>query len=146
MPGLSGLELQQRLIQGPGSPSIVFITAHGDVPMAVRAMKAGALEFLQKPFRDDDLLEAIWNGLRVDAERRAMQQAIDAARQRYELLTAREREVLGQVVAGALNKQIGAALGISEQTVKVHRHHITRKLAAHSVADLMHVHELAHRR
>ena len=137
LPGLSGLELQQRLLR-TGSPiPIVFITGHGDVPMSVEAMKGGAVEFLLKPFREQQLLDAIQAGLardRLDRERLAEEAAV---RRRYESLTPREREVMAHVVAGRLNKQIAAKLRLSEVTVKVHRAHVMQKMDVASVPDLV---------
>ena len=136
LPGLNGLELQQRLGERSDMP-IIFITGHGDVPMSVRAMKAGAVEFLTKPFKDDVLLDAIRGAiersraaLRVDAEMQSL-------RARYESLTPREREVMVLVVSGLLNKQVGGQLGISEITVKAHRGQVMRKMMAGSLPDLV---------
>lgn len=137
MPGISGLDLQQQLTASDAPLPIVFITGHGDIPMAVRAIKAGAVEFLQKPFRDDDLLTAVSNALARDREARREREALEAVRARYATLTEREREVLLPIVQGSLNKQVGAALGVTEQTVKVHRHNIMRKMAAASLPDLV---------
>jgi len=136
LPGLSGLELQKQLAERTDMP-IIFITGHGDVPMSVQAMKAGAAEFLTKPFKDDVLLDAIRGAidhsraaLRLDSEMRLL-------RKRYESLTPREREVMGLVVSGLLNKQVGGELGISEITVKAHRGQVMRKMKADSLADLV---------
>jgi FixJ family two-component response regulator len=136
LPGLSGLELQRQLAERTDMP-IIFITGHGDVPMSVQAMKAGAVEFLTKPFKDDVLLDAIRGAidhsraaLRLDSEMRLL-------RKRYESLTPREREVMGLVVSGLLNKQVGGELGISEITVKAHRGQVMRKMKADSLADLV---------
>lgn len=136
LPGLNGLELQQQLADRTEMP-IIFITGYGDVPMSVRAMKAGAVEFLTKPFNDDVLVQAIGNAiersrtaLRLDAERRALRTC-------YESLTPREREVMTLVVAGLLNKQVGGELGISEITVKAHRGQVMRKMKAGSLPDLV---------
>lgn len=137
MPGLSGLDLQ-GVLAGAGDPiPIIFITGHGDIPMAVRAMKAGAVEFLAKPFRDDDLLAAI--GLALARCRTAREEAaeLEAIRGKFAQLTAREREVIAFMVKGALNKQAAAELGVSEMTVKVHRHNIMRKMKASSLPDLV---------
>ncbi len=137
MPGLGGLELQRALaLEGEGPP-IVFITGHGDIPMAVRAMKLGAVEFLAKPFREHDLLDAVEHAVRLAERTRTERAAARTIRERFEGLTDREREVLDFVVAGRLNKQIGAALGVSEQTVKVHRHNLMRKMGATSLPDLV---------
>ena len=137
MPGMTGLDLQRELVRLGGATPIVFITGHGDIPMAVSAMKLGAVEFLPKPFREHDLLDAVWAGVRRDDEARETRLALDAIRARYDTLTDREREVLGPIVDGRLNKQVGAALGVSEQTVKVHRHNIMRKMEAASLPDLV---------
>jgi len=137
MPGLSGLELQREIARDADAPPIVFITGHGDIPMAVRAMKLGAVEFLAKPFREHDLLDAVEQAVRRDERARAERAAARAVHERYDALTEREREVLELVVAGRLNKQIGATLGVSEQTVKVHRHNLMRKMEATSLPDLV---------
>lgn len=142
MPGLSGLELQHELSFTDATPPIVFITGHGDIPMAVRAMKLGAVEFLPKPFRENDLLDAVSTALRRDEEARAARAALRAIRACYATLTEREREVVDPIVAGKLNKQVGASLGVSEQTVKVHRHNIMRKMGASSLPDLVRMIEL----
>lgn len=137
MPGMSGLELQHELTRTGSAPPLVFITGHGDIPMAVRAIKGGAVEFLPKPFREHDLLDAVTTALRHDERTRVARSAARAIRSRYDTLTEREREVLDPVVTGKLNKQVGAALGVSEQTVKVHRHNIMRKMGATSLPDLV---------
>jgi len=137
MPGLSGLDLQKELTRShPGLP-IIFITGHGDIPMTVTAMKAGAVEFLTKPFRDQDLLDAVQAGVERDRARLSRESAVDGDRQRYETLTARERQIFRLVVSGKLNKQAAATLGISEITVKVHRGQVMRKMKATSLADLL---------
>lgn len=136
MPGLSGLELQQELEKTESLIPIVFITAHGDIPMAVRAMKSGAVEFLSKPFRDEDLLNAIRLGLDRDRLARQEHSEFEEIRGRYDTLTAREREVIVMAASGALNKQIAFQLGISEITIKVHRHNIMRKMRARSLVEL----------
>ena len=141
MPGLSGLELQRELTDaGIGIP-IIFITGHGDIPMSVRAMKAGAVEFLTKPFRDQDLLDAIKQAIDRDRELRKQQAGIADLRDRFERLTPREREVMELVVAGLLNKQVAVRLGISEITVKLHRHQVMEKMKADSLADLVRMSE-----
>jgi FixJ family two-component response regulator len=136
LPGISGLDFQRQLAEANIRIPIVFITAHGDIPMTVRAMKAGAVEFLTKPFRDQDLLDAIQIALERDRTRRVREEAAKL-RERYESLTPREREVMPLVVSGLLNKQIAAEIGASEATVKVHRSQLMRKMGAESVADLV---------
>jgi len=136
LPGRSGLDFQRELAAAAVQLPIVFITGHGDIPMSVQAMKAGAIEFLTKPFRDQDLLDAVNVGLTRDRERRENRAVISALRARFDLLTAREREVLTQVAAGRLNKQIAGELGITETTVKVHRSNAMRKVDASSLAEL----------
>ncbi|HXQ33434.1 MAG TPA: response regulator transcription factor [Anaerolineales bacterium] len=141
MPGLSGLELQRELTDAGISIPIIFITGHGDIPMSVRAMKAGAVEFLTKPFRDQDLLDAIKQAIDRDRELRKQQAGIADLRDRFERLTPREREVMELVVAGLLNKQVAVRLGISEITVKLHRHQVMEKMKADSLADLVRMSE-----
>ena len=136
LPGQSGLELQRELLASNIQLPIVFITGHGDIPMSVQAMKGGAIEFLSKPFRDQDLLDAIQVGLARDEARLDEEKSMSALRTRLETLTAREREVMAKVVAGRLNKQIAGDLGISEITVKVHRGQVMRKMKASSLPDL----------
>ncbi len=137
LPGISGLDFQRELAQANIHIPIIFITAHGDIPMTVRAMKAGAVEFLTKPFRDQDLLDAIQFALERDRARRQQEAEIAVLRERFESLTSREREVLPLVVSGLLNKQIAAEIGTSETTVKVHRGQLMRKMGADSLADLV---------
>jgi FixJ family two-component response regulator len=137
LPGLSGLDLQRRMAEANLDIPIVFITAHGDIPMSVRAMKAGAVEFLTKPFRDQDLLDATHLGLERDREARAQRADSQELHHRYHSLTSRDREVMACVVAGLLNKQIAAELGMSETTVKVHRHRVMEKMGADSLAELV---------
>jgi FixJ family two-component response regulator len=137
LPGLSGLDLQQKMVEKGIHFPIVFITGHGDIPMSVRAMKAGAVEFLTKPFRDQDLLDAIAAAIQNDREERRQRSEITKLRQRYDRLTPREREVLSMVVAGLLNKQIALQLGASEKTIKIHRGRIMQKMQARSLADLV---------
>ena len=137
LPGISGLNLQRQLAQANVHIPIIFITAHGDIPMTVRAMKAGALEFLTKPFRDQDLLDAIQLALERDRGRRQQEAELAALRERFELLSPREREVVDLVVSGMLNKQIAVRIGTAENTVKVHRSRAMEKMQAQSLADLV---------
>lgn len=137
MPGVSGLALQETLSAAEHSIPIIFITGHGDIPMSVRAMKAGAVDFLSKPFNDQDLLEAIQDAIDRDRQAREVRAALQAIQQRADLLTPRERDVLGLVVAGLLNKQIAAELGTSEKTVKAHRAQVMQKMQVSSVAQLV---------
>ncbi|MFK4724677.1 FixJ family two-component response regulator [Bradyrhizobium niftali] len=136
MPGGSGLDLQRELAAAHKDLPIIFITAHGDIPMTVRAMKGGAIEFLTKPFRDQDLLDAIEMGLARDRSRRENEQALASLRQRFETLSPREREIMVQATAGRLNKQIANDVGIAESTVKVHRTNLMRKMKARSLPEL----------
>ncbi|UPT89923.1 response regulator [Bradyrhizobium barranii subsp. apii] len=136
MPGRSGLELQRDLVAANRQVPIIFITAHADVPMTVQAMKGGAIEFLTKPFRDQDLLDAIEAGLARDRARRESDSAVAALRERFDTLSSREREIMLHVVAGRLNKQIANDIGIAESTVKVHRTHLMRKMKARSLPEL----------
>lgn len=137
LPGISGLDLQRELNRSNNHIPIIFITAHGDIPMSVRAMKAGAVEFLTKPFRDQDLLDAIQVALDRDRVRRAREHHVGTLHSRLKSLTARERELLSWVVSGRPNKEIAAELGMSEITVKVHRGNLMRKMQADSFADLV---------
>lgn len=137
MPGLSGLDFQQEMARLNILVPVVFITAHGDIPMSVKAMKAGALEFLTKPFREQDLLDAITQGLNRDLERRKTAASMDALKRRHDTLTDGEREVMELVVSGLLNKQVAGQLGLSEVTVKVRRGTLMRKMNADSLATLV---------
>ena len=136
MPGRSGLELQRELATANRQLPIIFITAHGDIPMTVQAMKGGAIEFLTKPFRDQDLLDAVDAGLARDRARRESEKALVALRERFDTLSPREREVMIQATAGRLNKQIANDIGIAESTVKVHRANLMRKMKARSLPEL----------
>jgi FixJ family two-component response regulator len=137
LPGLSGLDLQKRMVEAGMEMPIIFITGHGDIPMTVRAIKAGAVEFLTKPFRDQDLLDAIQQALERDRVAREQRGKIEELRSRFDSLTPREREVMGLVVAGLLNKQIAGELGTSETTIKIHRHQVMEKMGAGSLAELV---------
>jgi FixJ family two-component response regulator len=137
LPGVGGLEFQTELAKANIRMPIIFMTGHGDIPMSVRAMKAGAIDFLTKPFRDQDMLDAVTKALESDRKRRESEGAISDLRARFELLTPREREIMGLVTAGLMNKQIAAETELAEITVKIHRGHVMKKMEARSLADLV---------
>ena len=137
LPGLSGLDFQSELAKANINIPIIFITGHGDIPMTVRAMKAGAVEFLTKPVRDQDLLDAVRIALERDEARRAQDETLHHVKESFESLTPREQEVIGFVTSGLLNKQVAAQLGVSEVTVKVHRSNVMKKMGARSLAELV---------
>jgi FixJ family two-component response regulator len=137
LPQMSGLDFQRRLADTGVQIPIIFITAHGDIPMSVRALKSGAVEFLTKPFRDQDLLDAIQQALQRDAATREQQTEIHNLQEHYNALTRREREVMALVVSGMLNKQIASEIGASEATVKIHRGHVMQKMKAGSIVELV---------
>jgi len=137
LPGLSGLDLQREMVERGIHIPVVFITGHGDIPMSVQAMKAGAVEFLTKPFRDQDLLDAVRSGIQLDRKEREERAELAELRDCVRQLTQREQEVLSLVVSGLLNKQIALQLGTSEKTIKIHRSQVMRKMRANSLADLV---------
>jgi FixJ family two-component response regulator len=142
LPGLSGLDFQAELAKANIRIPIVFMTGHGDIPMTVRAMKAGAIDFLTKPFRHQEMLDAVAAAIERDRKRREDEKLIAKAKALFETLTPRERDVLALVAAGLMNKQIAAEIGIAEITVKIHRGHIMRKMGTRSLADLVRITEL----
>jgi FixJ family two-component response regulator len=137
LPGVSGLDFQQHLTMLGVRLPIIFMTGHGDIPMSVRAMKAGAIDFLAKPFRDQDMLDAVMSAIDRDKRRRSEQEAEDDLKSLYASLTARERQVMGYVTAGLMNKQVAGEIGLSEITVKIHRGNVMRKMRAKSLPDLV---------
>jgi FixJ family two-component response regulator len=141
LPGLSGLDLQKEMVARGIHYPIIFVTGHGDIPMSVQAMKAGAVEFLTKPFRDQDLLDAITQAIARAVAARTHLAELDELQKRFDLLTPRETEVMTLVVTGMLNKQIAVSLGASEKTIKVHRGHVMHKMQADSLADLVRMSE-----
>ena len=141
LPGLSGLDFQTELAKAKIHIPIIFMTGHGDIPMTVRAMKGGAVDFLTKPFRDQDMLDAVGAAIERDRKRREVEKIVAHLQALYETLTPREREILALVASGRMNKQIAAQLGLAEITVKIHRGHITKKMHARSLADLIRMSE-----
>lgn len=137
LPGVSGLDFQGQLARSDIDMPIIFMTGHGDIPMTVRAMKAGAVDFLTKPFRDQDMLDAVATALQIDRERRNSLKAVSDVQGLYETLTAREKQVMTLVTSGLMNKQVAAEVGLSEITVKIHRGHVMRKMGVRTLADLV---------
>lgn len=137
LPGVSGLDFQAQLSKAGIRMPVIFMTGHGDIPMSVRAMKAGAIDFLTKPFRDQDMLDAVFSALETDRKQLESDQSIADLSAHYESLTAREKEVMAYVTKGLMNKQIAGEMGLSEITVKIHRGHVMRKMAVRSLADLV---------
>jgi len=142
LPGLSGLDFQTELAKANIHIPIIFMTGHGDIPMSVRAMKGGAIDFLTKPFRDQDMLDAVVKAIEHDRERRAADRIVTNVRTLFETLSTREREVMALVSSGLMNKQVAAELGLAEITVKIHRGHVMKKMGARSLADLLRQAEL----
>jgi FixJ family two-component response regulator len=142
LPGISGLDFQAELAEADIRIPIIFMTGHGDIPMSVKAMKAGAIDFLTKPFRDQDILDAVTKAIERDQKRRDSEKGVSELRIRFNSLTSRERDVITQVAAGLMNKQIAAKLGVAEVTVKVHRGHMMRKMKARSLIDLIEMADL----
>lgn len=137
LPGVSGLDFQAQLARSDMELPIIFMTGHGDIPMSVRAMKAGAVDFLTKPFRDQDMLDAVSAAIEIDRGRRAERASSSKLRALYDTLTERERQIMALVTSGLMNKQVAAEVGLSEITVKIHRGNVMRKMEAHSLADLV---------
>jgi FixJ family two-component response regulator len=137
LPGVSGLDFQAQLAKSGIRMPIIFMTGHGDIPMSVRAMKAGAIDFLTKPFRDQDMLDAVYAALETERARRQSDQGLAGLRARYETLTAREKDVMARVTKGLMNKQVAGEMGLSEITVKIYRGQVMRKMAVRSLADLV---------
>jgi len=142
LPGVSGLDFQSQLARESNAIPIIFMTGHGDIPMSVRAMKAGAVDFLAKPFRDQDMLDAVTLAIEHDRKRRESERQVGELKALYATLSPREREIMGHVTAGLMNKQVAAEVGLSEITVKIHRGNVMRKLKARSLADLVRMAEV----